>query len=163
MSTLCSEWNIFFHFFPHETIYFRIYSLFIFSLIFFFYYLFITSILGKSKSCNIFCFFIITRVVTMCESALKILSIFNYFSDITYETLHRRGFVWNERKHFYLIQCWFIFFHLIDKGFYPICEFVFRWCTHLGHPPLYVTFSVCPSVCRTPYLRNRTSSDHSFW
>ena len=37
----------------------------------------------------------------------------------------------------------------------------------VGHPPLYVTFSVRPSVhpsvCRTPYLRNYTSSDHNFW
>ena len=37
----------------------------------------------------------------------------------------------------------------------------------MGHPLLYVTFSVrpsiCPSVSRSPYLRNRTSSDHNFW
>ena len=40
--------------------------------------------------------------------------------------------------------------------------FFFRWGTHL-----YITFSVCPSVrpsiCRTPYLRSRTSSNHDFW
>ena len=55
----------------------------------------------------------------MCESVWKILSIFTFFSDIAHETLHRRGFVWNERKRFYLIRCWFIFFHLIDNGFNP--------------------------------------------
>ena len=37
----------------------------------------------------------------------------------------------------------------------------------MGHPPLYVTFSICPSVypsvCRAPYLRNCTSPDHNFW
>ena len=45
----------------------------------------------------------------------------------------------------------------------------------LGHPPLYVTFSIClfvclsihPSICLSvccaPYLRNRTSSDHNLW
>ena len=38
----------------------------------------------------------------MCESILKILSIFTFFSDVTYETLIRRGFVWNEKKNFYL-------------------------------------------------------------
>ena len=36
---------------------------------------------------------------------------------------------------------------------------LFRW----GHPSLYVTFSVCPSVRCTPYLRNRTLSKHNFW
>ena len=61
----------------------------------------------------------------MCESFLKI-SIFTFFSDITYETLLLRGFVWNEKKNFfYLIRCWFIFFYLIDKGFCFVCEFVF--------------------------------------
>ena len=36
-----------------------------------------------------------------------------------------------------------------------------------GHPPLCVTFSVrtsvCLSVCRAPYPRNRTSSNHNIW
>ena len=46
--------------------------------------------------------------------------------------------------------------------------FEFLQCSHsclyfqVGHPPLYVTFSICPSVCRTPCLRKRTSSDHNF-
>ena len=37
----------------------------------------------------------------------------------------------------------------------------------MRHPPLYVTFSVCPSICPSvccaPYLRNHTSSNHNFW
>ena len=37
----------------------------------------------------------------------------------------------------------------------------------MGHPPLYVTFSDCssvrPSICREPYLKNHTSSDHNFY
>ena len=64
----------------------------------------------------------------MCESVLKILSVFTFFTDISYETLNRRGFVWNERKHFYSIRFWFIFFYLIDKGFCPVREFVFVIC-----------------------------------
>ena len=43
-----------------------------------------------------------------------------------------------------------------------------RWVTHLSmslfpsfHLP--VCLSVCPSICRTPYLKNRTSSNHNFW
>ena len=40
-------------------------------------------------------------------------------------------------------------------------------CLFLWHPPLYVTcslcLSVCPSIHCTPYLMNRTSSDHNFW
>ena len=38
--------------------------------------------------------------------------------------------------------------------------FIIRWGTHLymSHFP-----SVCPFVCRVPYLRNRTLSDHNFW
>ena len=31
-----------------------------------------------------------------------------------------------------------------------------------GALPLYVTFSVRLCICRAPYLRNRTSSDHDF-
>ena len=30
-----------------------------------------------------------------------------------------------KKKDFYLILCWFIFFYVIDKGFYPVHEFVF--------------------------------------
>ena len=30
-----------------------------------------------------------------------------------------------EKKHFYLIRCWFVSFYLIDKGFCPVREFVF--------------------------------------
>ena len=33
----------------------------------------------------------------------------------------------------------------------------------MGHAPLYVTFSIRPSVRRAPYLRNRRLSDHNFW
>ena len=37
----------------------------------------------------------------------------------------------------------------------------------VGNPPLYLTFSIYPSVhrsiCRAPHLRIRTSSDHDFW
>ena len=41
----------------------------------------------------------------------------------------------------------------------------------VGHPPLYVTFSVCLSicpstclsVCHAAYLRNCTSSNHNLW
>ena len=37
----------------------------------------------------------------------------------------------------------------------------------MGHPPLYVTFSVrlsvCPFICWAPYLRNLTSSNHNLW
>ena len=44
----------------------------------------------------------------------------------------------------------------------------FLFCLFLGgRQPLYVTFSVRPSVRssvrRAPYLRNRTSSDHNSW
>ena len=115
---LFSAWNYF--------IYFRIYSLFIFSLIFFFYCLFITSILGSKQNlqCPLFYYYYKSRV-TMREIVLKILSIFTFFSDITYETLRCRGFVWNEKKIFCFILCWFIFFHLIDKDFNPVREFLF--------------------------------------
>ena len=57
------------------------------------------------------------------SSVFSLLQNFTFFS-ITYETLLPRGFIWNEKKHFYLIWCWFIFY-LIDKGFCSICEFVF--------------------------------------
>ena len=33
----------------------------------------------------------------------------------------------------------------------------------MGHPLLYVTFSICSSICCAPYLRNCTSSNHNFW
>ena len=36
-------------------------------------------------------------------------------------------------------------------------------CFQVGHPPLYVTFSVCPSFHHAPYFRNHTSCDHYFW
>ena len=75
-----------------------------------------------SKSCNVFCFYVITRVE---PTSVKV-STLTFFSDITYKTFLCRGFVWNEKKkRFYLIWCWFIFFYLIDKGFCPIREFVF--------------------------------------
>ena len=41
---------------------------------------------------------------------------------------------------------------------------LFRWDTHLYMPLFpFVRSSVRPSVCRTPYLRNHTSSNHQFW
>ena len=124
MSTLCSTWNIFFHFFLHETIYFGIYSLFIFSLVFFFYCLFITSILGNKQKLWCLQFFIYESRATMCESMLKI-SIFTFFLWYIIWTLLHRGLFETKKKHFYLIRCWFIFFYLIDKGFCLIHEFVF--------------------------------------
>ena len=108
MSTLCSTWNIFFHFFSawNYFIYFRIYSLFVFKLIFFFYCLFITSILdNKKKLLCLLCFFIIIRVEPPCVKIFE-KYVFIFFSDITYETLLQRGFIWNGNKHFYLIWCW---------------------------------------------------------
>ena len=56
----------------------------------------------------------------------------------------------------------------------------FHACFKVGHPPLSLLYhlyhfpvrpsaspSVClsvhPSVCRTPYLRKRTPSNHNFW
>ena len=51
-------------------------------------------------------------------------------------------------------------------------NFVIDMLLKVGHPSLYVTFSVRPSVhpsvhvsvvLRAPYLRNRTLSDHNFW
>ena len=64
LCSMCSTWNIFFHFFLHETILFTgSIIFFIFSLIFFFFYcLFITVFSIISKSCNVFCFLIIRRV-----------------------------------------------------------------------------------------------------
>ena len=134
MSTLCSTWSVFLHFFPHETILFTsrsftsfpFYFSLIFSLIFFFYcLLWVFSVI--SRSFNTFCFFHYNKSrATMYESILKILSSFTFFFDVTYKTLHGRGFVWKEKKgFFYLIRCWFIFFYIIDKGFYPICEILF--------------------------------------
>ena len=38
--------------------------------------------------------------------------------------------------------------------------FFFRWGTHLS---MSLFLSVCLSVCRTPYLRSRTSSNHDLW
>ena len=61
----------------------------------------------------------------MCGSIFKKLCIFTFFFfDITYETLLRKEFVWKGKKHFYVIWCWFIF-HLINKSFYLVHEFVF--------------------------------------
>ena len=34
---------------------------------------------------------------------------------------------------------------------------------YVGHPPLYVTFSIRLSIRCTAYLRNHTSSNHNFW
>ena len=61
----------------------------------------------------------------MCESILKILSIITFFSDITYETLLRRGSFEMKKKYFHLTRWRFVFFCLIDKGFCPVCKFVF--------------------------------------
>ena len=125
MSTLCSAWNIFFHFFLHGTTLFTSGSIpfLFFPWIFFFYCFFIISILGNNQKllCLLFLHYYEIRA-TICESILKILSIFTFSSDITYETLLHRGFLWNEKK--YLIWCRFIFFYLIDKGFCPVREFV---------------------------------------
>ena len=49
-----------------------------------------------------------------------------------------------------------------------LLSFYFSFVLFLGgHPPLCVTFSVrmsvCLSVCRAPYPRNRTSSNHNIW
>ena len=126
MSTLCSAWNIFFPLFSAWIyfIYFGIYYLFIFSVIFFIFCLFITSILSNKQIVMSSVFHCYDSRVTMCESILKILSIFTFFPDITYETLLRMGCL-KRKKAFYLIWCWFIFFYLIDKGFCPSREFVF--------------------------------------
>ena len=129
MSTFCSIK----HFFPffaswNYFIYSRIYSLFIFSLIFFFYYLFITSILhNKLKLHSLLFFHYYESRATMCESIFKKLSNFTFFSDITYmknsflgDRLKRR------KKHFYFIRYWFIFFCLIDIAFCPpVPQFLF--------------------------------------
>ena len=34
---------------------------------------------------------------------------------------------------------------------------------YVGHPPLYVTFSIRLFIRCTAYLRNHTSSNHNFW
>ena len=82
-----------------------------FSLIIFFYCLFITRILSNKQKLQYLLFFHhYESRATMCESILKILSTFTFFCDLAYETL---------------IQCWFIFFYLIHKGFCPTHEFVF--------------------------------------
>ena len=48
-------------------------------------------------------------------------------------------------------------------GWNPLTNYV----SFLGGAPTSVTFFihlfVCLSVCRTPYLRKRTSSNHHFW
>ena len=121
MSILFSAWNIFSH-------YFMKLLPFYFFHVFFFCCLFITSILGNKQKlwCLLFFHYYKSRAI-MYESILKILSVFTFFSDITYERLLRRGFVWNKIKH--LIWCWFIFFDWMDKGFCLACEFVF--CNNL--------------------------------
>ena len=45
---------------------------------------------------------------------------------------------------------------------------IFRWGTHLYmllFPSVCPSVRpyVCPPICRTPYLRNRTLSNHNFW
>ena len=47
---------------------------------------------------------------------------------------------------------------------WSISHFVFPWCKCVeGHPPLLMSLfpSVFLSVCRAPYLRNQTSSNHN--
>ena len=112
MSTLCSTWNIFFHFFLHETIYFGIYSLFIFSLVFFFYCLFITSILGNKQKLWCLQFFIYESRATMCESMLKI-SIFTFFLWYIIWTLLHRGLFETKKKTF-LFNSMLIYFLLYN-------------------------------------------------
>ena len=111
MSTLCSAWIIFFlqGLFP-----------FYFSWIFFFYCLFIMS------SLSILFFHYYESRATMCESILEISSIFTF--SLMKHVKHSfvgDSFETKKKKHFYLIWCWFIFFYLIDKGFCPVCQFVF--------------------------------------
>ena len=59
-----------------------------------------------------------------------------------------------------------IFLRLFVFVFVSKSEISFSYF-QLGHSPLYVTFSVCPSVgpsvFHTSYLRNCTSYDHNFW
>ena len=118
MSTLCSAWNGFFllqGLFP-----------FYFSLIFFFYCLFImTSLSNKQKLQCILFFHYYEGRATMCESILKISSIFA-FSLMKHVKHSFVGYSFETKKiYIYLIWCWFIFFYLIDKGFCPVCQFVF--------------------------------------
>ena len=47
----------------------------------------------------------------MYESVLRILPIFTFLSDITYETLLHRGFVWNEKKTFNSMVTYFLLFN----------------------------------------------------
>ena len=71
-----------------------------------------------------------------------------------------------------LSNIWSVFFVttrvIFCKLFQKKIIFEFLQCSHsclyfqVGHPPLYVTFSILPSVCCTPCLRKRTSSDHNF-
>ena len=122
MSILFSAWNIFSHYFM------KLLPFYFFHNVFFVVVCSLRVFLVISKSCNVFCFFHYYKSrAIMYESILKILSVFTFFSDITYETLLRRGFVWKKIKH--LIWCWFIFFYWMDKGFCLACEFVF--CNNL--------------------------------
>ena len=100
MSTLCSAWNIFFPLFSawNYFIYFRNYALFIFLNLFFIVCLLrVFSVICKVVISSVFFYYYESRA-TMCESILKILSIFAFSFDITYEILLRRGFVWNGKK-----------------------------------------------------------------
>ena len=65
---------------------------------------------------------------------------------------------WSQKIAF----CWLtILFYKLSKGSNPSIASAIYF--QVGHPALDVTFSVCPSICRTPYLSNHTSSDHNFW
>ena len=61
----------------------------------------------------------------MCESILEILSVFIFFSDITYETLLRRG-SFETKKSIFLFRCILIYFLLFSRlKFLSVRECVF--------------------------------------
>ena len=51
---------------------------------------------------------------------------------------------------------------ILRKNVFLFLSFFFRWGTHLYMSPSIYKPSVCTFDCCTPYLRNRTSSDHWF-
>ena len=65
-------------------------------------------------------------------------------------------------------SCWVFFsatdwFFLCSISINLVVSFSTKLSFLVGKAPLYVTFSVRPSVCHTSYLRNCTSYDHNFW
>ena len=68
-----------------------------------------------------------------------------------------------------LFQSLFIFSYtpnfrklLIKRRIYFLYN-IYSHVFEVGLLPVYVTFSVCPTICRAPYLKNHTPCDHNFW